>query len=97
VSLRIPNPFLPTTTPRSFFLLETSGSLVVQRGYMVDTGAFPDEASLAALDEKIDQCFEGTYTGVMRYFIGTKAATADGVREFADWLLEYFSSAEQSQ
>ena len=96
VSLRIPNPYLAISTPRSFFLLERTGSLGIQRGYLIETGAFPDTPAVDLLDSKIDEYFGQTYTGAKHYYVATKNPSPQGVREFTDWVLEYFERADRS-
>lgn len=93
VSLLAPNPFVPGSPTRSYFLLETSGTLVIQRGYYLGTGAFPDEESEALLDEQIDRYFTHITAGEQRYYPNTRTATPENVRSFSDWLIGYFASA----
>lgn len=93
VSLRALNPYVGDTRMRSFFLLEASGTLVIQRGYLIDTGAFTDPDGIDQLDAQIDQHFPDLSYGARRYYPSTTTATPAAVRAFADWLFDYLDSA----
>lgn len=93
ISLMAPIPGVSNSRPRSYFLLETTGDLVIQRGYYLETGAFPDEQSVATLDQRIDDSFTDITFGAQRYYPKTRSATPDNVRDFSDWLIGYFASS----
>ena len=93
VSLRALNPYVGDTRMRSFFLLEDTGNFVIQRGFLIDTGAFADPEGIDALDTQIEQHFTDLSYGARRYFPSTKTATPAAVRAFTDWLFDYLASA----
>lgn len=90
LSLNIRHPFKAGHPVNSIYLLYTNGNVVIQRGYYLDSGAFPDSAAVQVLDEQIRARFPDVPWRGKNYYLTASEPDPDALAGFADWLLTYF-------
>jgi len=93
IALNIKHPFKPGHPINTIYLLYTNGQLVINRGYFIDSGAFPDPEAVETLDEHIRRSFPACTWRGKSYYPCDDSPDPSAVTTFADWLLEYFKDA----
>ncbi len=84
-SVALDYPYSSDNTQRSLYILYSSGSLTVQRGYLIERGPFKD-GEYAELDSALKEHFPTIDD--KPYYPRVMNPTPEGVEAFADWIAE---------
>lgn len=96
VSLYYPSPRQPDRGS-NVLQIDTTGALIVQRGYILETtGVYDGLADGAELDEQIRAHFPSAKWPEGKYYIRESNASGRQVAQFSDWLTQQFRSALES-
>jgi hypothetical protein len=71
------------------FTLYATGWCSLNRGYLIESGAFPADDAVQELDDMIDSCFPANQRSTKPYFTTIPAPTEAGTRSFTQWLIRW--------
>jgi hypothetical protein len=74
------------------FTLYANGWCSLNRGYLVESGAFRTDDAEAKLNTAIDACFPENQRAAKPYFTTIPDPTREGVQKFVKWLDEWFNN-----
>jgi hypothetical protein len=86
------NPAKSGAGETAVFTLYVSGWCSLNRGYLIESGAFPDDNDVGELDVTLDACFSGNERATKPYFTTIPIPTVEGTREFITWLDQWLGA-----
>jgi hypothetical protein len=85
IALYVSNPFARTGKTAAF-LLDLSGNLTLNRGYLIDAGLGELPENVAAFDEEAARLFPQMSGGPKNYYVRVEPTSPEAVATFADWI-----------